>query len=118
MMVRKKRRLVMPFFLGFCLFFATGHPSSIAKRFQFGGDHRRLPDFSSKILKAHSSIPDQEGGTMKREYTLGEVVRLTGIPYYRIYYGHYTGRIPEPRRVGRTRIYTEAEVRRIKEHFV
>jgi len=54
---------------------------------------------------------------MPQEYTLNEVARLTGIPYYRIYYGHYTGRIPEPKRVGRNRIYTDRDVRRIKEHF-
>ena len=54
---------------------------------------------------------------MPQEFTLNEVARLTGIPYYRIYYGHYTGRIPEPKRVGRNRIYTDRDVRRIKEHF-
>jgi len=54
---------------------------------------------------------------MPQEFTLNEVVRLTGIPYYRIYYGHYTGRIPEPKRVGRNRIYSEKDVQRIKEHF-
>jgi hypothetical protein len=54
---------------------------------------------------------------MPKEYTLNEVVCLTGIPYYRIYYGHYTGRLPEPKRVGRNRIYTVADVKRIKEHF-
>jgi len=54
---------------------------------------------------------------MSKEYTLNEVARLTGIPYYRIYYGHYTGRIPEPKRVGRNRIYTEADVQKITEHF-
>jgi DNA-binding transcriptional MerR regulator len=52
-----------------------------------------------------------------KEYTLNEVAQLTGIPYYRIYYGHYTGRIPEPKRVGRNRIYTEKDVEKIKEHF-
>jgi DNA-binding transcriptional MerR regulator len=54
---------------------------------------------------------------MPKEYTLNEVARLTGIPYYRIYYGHYTGRIPEPKRVGRNRIYTEKDVKIIIEHF-
>ena len=54
---------------------------------------------------------------MSKEYTLNEVARLTGISYYRIYYGHYTGRIPEPKRVGRNRIYTDKDVQRIKEHF-
>lgn len=53
----------------------------------------------------------------RKEYTLNEVALLTGIPYYRIYYGHYTGRIPEPKRVGRNRIYTEQDVKNIKEHF-
>jgi DNA-binding transcriptional MerR regulator len=54
---------------------------------------------------------------MPKEYTLNEVAWLTGIPYYRIYYGNYTGKLPEPKRVGRNRIYTEEDVRKIKEHF-
>jgi DNA-binding transcriptional MerR regulator len=54
---------------------------------------------------------------MPNEYSLSEVARLTGVPYYRIYYSHYTGQIPEPRRVGRTRIYSEEDVQNIKEHF-
>ena len=54
---------------------------------------------------------------MPQQYSLSEVARVTGIPYYRIYYSHYTGQIPEPRRVGRTRIYSEKDVQKIKEHF-
>ena len=54
---------------------------------------------------------------MPQEYTLNEVARLTGVPYYRLYYAHYTGRLPEPKRVGRNRIYTDRDVQRIKEHF-
>lgn len=54
---------------------------------------------------------------MPQQYSLSEVAKLTGIAYFRIYYAHYTGKIPEPQRVGKTRIYTAQDVAKIKEHF-
>jgi hypothetical protein len=54
---------------------------------------------------------------MSKQYSLNDVVRLTGVPYYRLYYAFYTGQIPEPQKIGRTRIYTDKDVQKIKEHF-
>ena len=54
---------------------------------------------------------------MPKQYSLGEVARLTGIAYYRLYYAFYTAKLPEPKKVGKTRIFTDRDVQRIKEHF-
>jgi DNA-binding transcriptional MerR regulator len=54
---------------------------------------------------------------MPKEYSLREVAQLTGVAYYRLYYAYYTGQIPEPKKVGKTRIFTEKDVEIIKEHF-
>ncbi len=54
---------------------------------------------------------------MLKEYSLGEVAQLTGVAYYRLYYAFYTGQLPEPKKVGKTRIFTEKDVQNIKEHF-
>jgi DNA-binding transcriptional MerR regulator len=54
---------------------------------------------------------------MSKQYSLNDVVRITGVPYYRLYYALYTGQIPEPQKIGRTRIYTEQDVQKLKEHF-
>lgn len=54
---------------------------------------------------------------MLKEYSLNEVARLTGVAYYRLYYAFYTGQLPEPKKVGKTRIFTENDVQNIKEHF-
>ena len=54
---------------------------------------------------------------MPKQYSLGEVARLTGIAYYRLYYAFYTDKLPEPKKVGKTRIFTDSDVQRIKEHF-
>jgi hypothetical protein len=73
--------------------------------------------FFFKILEVTLIYRNRKEGDMPREYTLSQVAVLIGIPYYRIYYGHYTGKIPEPKRVGRNRIYTVKDVQKIKEHF-
>jgi DNA-binding transcriptional MerR regulator len=54
---------------------------------------------------------------MPKEYSLGEVARLTGVAYYRLYYAYYTAKIPEPKKIGKTRIFTDEDVEIIKEHF-
>ena len=54
---------------------------------------------------------------MLKEYSLGEVAQLTGVAYYRLYYAIYTGQLPEPKKVGKTRIFTAKDVQNIKEHF-
>jgi hypothetical protein len=80
----------------------------------FKGHHNvTMFEFVFKIFEG-SLLYKRKGGFMSREYTLGEVARLTGIPYYRIYYGHYTGQLGEPKRVGRIRVYTDEDVQNIK----
>ncbi len=54
---------------------------------------------------------------MKNEYTLGEVVRMTGIRHWQMYYALASGRLDEPRRVGRIRIFTDADVEKVKHLF-
>ena len=51
------------------------------------------------------------------EYLLRDVATLLALPYYKIYYAHYSGQVPEPRKVGKTRIYTEADLERLRKHF-
>ena len=51
------------------------------------------------------------------EYLLKDVATLLALPYYKIYYAHYSGQVPEPRKVGKTRIYTEADLERLRQHF-
>ena len=51
------------------------------------------------------------------EYVLRDVATLLALPYYKIYYAHYSGHVPEPRKVGKTRIYTEDDLERLRKHF-
>jgi DNA-binding transcriptional MerR regulator len=51
------------------------------------------------------------------EYVLRDVATLLALPYYKIYYAHYSGQVPEPRKVGKTRIYGEADLERLRNHF-
>lgn len=51
------------------------------------------------------------------EYLLRDVATLLALPYYKIYYAHYSGQVPEPRKVGKTRIYTESDLDRLRKYF-
>ena len=51
------------------------------------------------------------------EYLLRDVATLLALPYYKIYYAHYAGHVPEPRKVGKTRIYSEADLERLRKYF-
>jgi len=51
------------------------------------------------------------------EYVLRDVASLLALPYYKIYYAHYSGQVPEPRKVGKTRIYTETDLEMLRKHF-
>jgi hypothetical protein len=51
------------------------------------------------------------------EYVLRDVATLLAVPYYKIYYAHYSGLVPEPRKVGKTRIYTEADLESLRKYF-
>jgi len=51
-------------------------------------------------------------------YSLNQVSRRLGVPYYRISYAHASGTVREP--VGRfagKRLYTEADVAELAKHF-
>jgi predicted DNA-binding transcriptional regulator AlpA len=54
---------------------------------------------------------------MNGQYTLPEVARMLNLTYHGLYRLHYDRHIPEPHKVGRTRIYTEADVLKIKEYL-
>ncbi|MEK6262766.1 MAG: hypothetical protein AABP62_29565 [Planctomycetota bacterium] len=48
----------------------------------------------------------------------GQLARLLGIPSYKIGYAHATGRLDEPAfRFLDKRCYTDADVRRVADHF-
>ena len=48
---------------------------------------------------------------------LMEVARATGIPYYRIIYAENAGRLPAPMRVANKRVYSAADIDRIRAYF-
>jgi DNA-binding transcriptional MerR regulator len=50
-------------------------------------------------------------------HTMPDVVRETGVPYWRLYYAELNGCLPEPKRIGRNRVYTDTDLRRIREYF-
>jgi DNA-binding transcriptional MerR regulator len=50
-------------------------------------------------------------------YTLKEVAALVGVSVWRLYHNHYSGKLPEPTKYGRTRLYTTKDVDKIKDHF-
>jgi len=55
--------------------------------------------------------------TVQQYYSLPEVVKMTGIVYYRIYYAMYAGKIPQPQKAGKARLYTMADIENIRKHF-
>ena len=54
---------------------------------------------------------------MSTHYTLTEVARLLGLPYYRIAYQHTVGKLAEPIKAGGRRAYGHDDLRRVAEHF-
>jgi DNA-binding transcriptional MerR regulator len=46
-----------------------------------------------------------------------EVQEKTGVAYYRVVYAHKMGRLPEPKHFGFRRLYTQADIDRIKAYF-
>jgi DNA-binding transcriptional MerR regulator len=55
--------------------------------------------------------------TKTKHHNLAEAARLVGISYQRLWYYLITKKLPEPERVGRTRLFTDVEVSAIKEYF-
>lgn len=55
---------------------------------------------------------------MKNEFrTIREVADLIGVKWYRIKYAHQARLVAEPLRVGNCRLYSEADVRKLKQYF-
>lgn len=55
---------------------------------------------------------------MNHTFSTGQVAKLLGLQAYRIGYAHATGQLAEPAfRFLDKRVYTEADVRRVAEHF-
>jgi len=52
-----------------------------------------------------------------RLYSMTEVCELLGIRYHKLYYAEYQGLLPKPRKIGTCRVYTEAELQRLKAYF-
>jgi hypothetical protein len=48
---------------------------------------------------------------------LMDVAREVAVPYYRILYAENAGRLPAPMRVANKRVYTEADIARIRDYF-
>ena len=53
----------------------------------------------------------------RKQWSMREVVAMTGIPEHRIAYQHRIGCIPEPSHVAGKRIYTRVDVARICRHW-
>ena len=54
---------------------------------------------------------------MEQRYVISEVARLVGVPSYRIDYCLAQGRVPQPGRWNRLRVFTDEDVGRIREYF-
>jgi DNA-binding transcriptional MerR regulator len=52
-----------------------------------------------------------------RYFGLMEAARKTGISYWRIIYAEHAGRLPEPGRIARKRVYGDKDVERIRRYF-
>ncbi len=50
-------------------------------------------------------------------FSMQDLSRKIGVPYYRIVYAHQTGRLPEPSRWKNQRVYDDGDVERAREYF-
>lgn len=50
-------------------------------------------------------------------YTVRQVADRLGVRWYRIKYSHQAGHVPEPLRVGGSRLYTEEDIRLLRAYF-
>ncbi len=49
--------------------------------------------------------------------SVSEVAEMLGVYPGRIYRAHRMGRVPEPLKVGNTRLYTDADVEQLRDYF-
>jgi hypothetical protein len=80
---------------------------------------RQQPLFLPRILKKFETNTHTYWHQRRTdvEYLLKDIATMLALPYYKIYYAHYSGQVPEPRKVGKTRIYDEADIQRLRQHF-
>jgi DNA-binding transcriptional MerR regulator len=50
-------------------------------------------------------------------FSIREVASRLNVKWYRIKYSHMAGLVPEPMRVGNTRLYADTDVRRLEHYF-
>lgn len=50
---------------------------------------------------------------MKHNYLIGDLSKRLNVPPYRIAYLLTTGQLPEPKRIGNRRIFTETDARQV-----
>lgn len=93
---------------------------------QPAGKSRYYLDFSPGEKKSKGSGIDrwsarlmtQKGADMQNGYSsVGEVASRLGVGYWKIKYAHASRHIPEPLRVGNTRLYTEDDIKRLELYF-
>lgn len=54
---------------------------------------------------------------MPKLYSTLEVIRMLKIGMHRLFYAESLGRIPEARRIGKGRVYTEDDVEMLRQYF-
>src|SRR5262249_22774237 len=50
-------------------------------------------------------------------YSIRQVADRLGVRWYRLKYAHQAGHVQEPMRVGNTRFYADADIRRLEDYF-
>ncbi|NQU23563.1 MAG: MerR family transcriptional regulator [Candidatus Nealsonbacteria bacterium] len=53
----------------------------------------------------------------KKLYSIADVARLLEVQQYQVEYAHRTNKVPDVRQVAGKRIYDEADLRRVANHF-
>jgi hypothetical protein len=59
----------------------------------------------------------KEAGMADTFYSIRQVADRLGVRWYRVKYAHQAGHVQEPLRVGNTRFYADADIRRLEDYF-
>ena len=73
--------------------------------------HRQNNHFRRQECKRHNYIRMEEN--MRTNYLMGELSKRLNVPPYRIAYLLTTRQLPEPKRVGNRRVFTETDARQV-----
>jgi DNA-binding transcriptional MerR regulator len=49
--------------------------------------------------------------------TMPEVAKILGVRFQRLYYAALVGKVAKPIQVGKTRLFTDGDIERLKRHF-